>query len=68
MRTPHLHTLIPPPKYSAERVFLDPKIDENKTCNDKPSNISASATYVVNIANLKHTDDIKKDIWNYPGL
>ena len=64
---------IPPTKYSAERILkilLDPEIDENKICNYKPSNISASATYVVNIANLKHPDDIKKNefcIWNYSG-
>ena len=63
-----------PAKYSAKRILkilLDPEIDENNICNDKPSNISASATYVVNIANLKHPDDIKKDefgIWNYSGL
>ena len=63
---------IPPPKYTAERILkilLDPEIDE-KICNDKPSNVSTSATYVVNIANLKHPDDVKKDefgIWNYSG-
>lgn len=64
---------IPPPKYSAEtilRILLDPKLPENRVCKVKPSGIKSSATFVVNIRNLKCVDDIKKDefgIWNYSG-
>ena len=64
---------IPPPKYSADsilKILLDPEIDQDKICKEKPFNVTESATYVVNIKNLQHPDDIKKDqfgIWNYSG-
>ena len=61
---------VPPPKYSADyilKIWLDPDIDKRKICTSKPTNVTRSATYVVNIQSLKHADDIKKDqfgIWN----
>ena len=64
---------VPPPKYSADyilKILLDPDIDKRKICTSKPTNVTRSATYVVNIQSLKHADDIKKDqfgIWNYSG-
>ena len=63
----------PPPKYSAEyilKILLNPEIDKRKICNEKPCNVTESATYVVNMWNLQHPNDIKKDqfgIWNYSG-
>ena len=39
-------------------------------CIEKPTNITESATYVVNTENLSHVDDIKKDefgIRHYSG-
>ena len=39
-------------------------------CQIKPTSISKSATYVVDVRNLRNQDDIKKDefgIWNYSG-
>ena len=54
----------PPPKYSADyilKVLLDPDIDKRKICTSKPTNVTRSATYIVNIQSLKHADDIKKD-------
>ena len=62
-----------PPKYSAEyilKVLLNPKIDEQKICHQKPCNITESSTFVVDVLSLKYPDDIKKDefgIWNYSG-
>jgi hypothetical protein len=64
---------IPPPKYFADsilKILLDPNINKDKICKEKPCNVTESATYVVNIKNLQHPDDIKKDqfgIWNYSG-
>ena len=39
-------------------------------CQVKSTSISKSATYVVDVRNLRNQDDIKKDefgIWNYSG-
>ena len=64
---------IPPPKYPAEkiiRILLDPNIDQNKICHHKPSRITSSATYIVNISRFESVEDIKKDefgIWKYSG-
>ena len=61
----------PPPKYNAERIIkilLQP--DESKICCTKPTGVTRSATYVVNVRSLQNTDDIKKDefgIWKYSG-
>lgn len=62
---------IPPPKYSAERVIkilLHP--DESKACRIKPTAITCSASYVVDVRCLQNQDDRKKDefgIWKYSG-
>ena len=64
---------IPPPSYSAEqilRILLNPNIDGSKICHTRPTNVSKSSTFVVNITNLGHPDDIKKDSfgkWNHSG-
>lgn len=64
---------VPPPKYNAEQILtmlLDPALDKSKICQGKPSNVSQSATFIVDTRNLRHPDDIKKDefgIWNYSG-
>lgn len=42
----------------------------DKICQQKPSNITESSTFVVDVHSLQHPDDIKKDefgIWNYSG-
>ena len=61
----------PPPKYSAERVIkILLQAEKSKVCQRKPTSISKSATYVVDVRNLRNQDDIKKDdfgIWNYSG-
>ena len=63
----------PPKRYTAERILqilLDPSIPKEKICKLKPSNITSSATFVVDVCHLKCVDDIKKDdfgIWNYSG-
>ena len=63
----------PPAKYSAERILqilLNPTLQKDKICNLKPVNVHSSATYVVDVRNLKSMEDIKKDefgIWNYSG-
>ena len=65
---------IPPPKYQAERIskiLLDPTIPPSKICSVRPTRISKSATYVVEISKLKHPDDIKNDMfgsWKHSGF
>ena len=62
-----------PSKYTADRILrilLDPKIPDCKVCKVKPGGVKSSATFVVDVGNLKCVDDIKKDdlgIWNYSG-
>ena len=64
---------IPPPKYQAERILkilLDPTIPPSKICSVRPTNISRSATYIVDVSKLKHPDDIKNDCfgsWKHSG-
>lgn len=61
----------PPHKYTAEqiiKILIDP--DEHKICRVKPSSVTKSATYVVDVRNLQNAEDIKKDefgIWKYSG-
>ena len=58
-------------KYAAEKIIkmlIDP--DESKICREKPSSVTKSATYVVDVRNLQNAEDIKKDefgIWKYSG-
>ena len=60
-------------KYSAERVLeilLNQDIAKDRICMKKPSGITCSASYVVDVRTLDCLDDIKKDefgIWNYSG-
>ena len=61
----------PPAKYNAEwiiKILL--QLDETTVCYVKPSAVTRSASYVVDVRNLQNQDDIKKDefgIWNYSG-
>ena len=63
----------PPSSYSAEqiiRILLNPNIDSLKICQERPTSVNKSSTYVVNITMLGHPDDIKKDSfgkWNHSG-
>ena len=63
----------PPSSYLAEqvlRILLDPNIDPRKVCHGIPTDVTKSSTYVVDLASLKHPDDIKKDffgVWSYSG-
>ena len=62
---------IPPPKYHAERILkilLDPTIPPSKICSVRPTNISRSATYIVDVSKLKHPDDIKNVLGNILDL
>ena len=50
------------------KILLQAK--RSKVCQVKPTSISKSATYVVDVRNLRNQDDVKKDefgIWNYSG-
>ena len=52
------------------RILSDPNIDPQKVCHGIPTDITKSSTYVVDLASLKHPDDIKKDffgVWSYNG-
>lgn len=51
----------PPPSYSAEQILMDPNIDVSKICKERPTHVTRSSTYVVNLTSLGHPDDIKKD-------
>ena len=59
----------PPPKYSAERVIKILRAEKSKVCGKKPTSVSKSATYVIDVRNLQNQDDIKDEfgIWNYSG-
>ena len=63
----------PPPKYSAERVvkiLLDPHLASTKICHSRPTEITESCTYVVDVDKLEKPDDIKNDnfgMWNHSG-
>ena len=49
---------------------LDPKIDEDRIVKQRPLQIHCSSTFVVDITQLSHPDDIKKDMygkWLYKG-
>lgn len=61
----------PPHKYTAEqiiKILIDP--DQHKICHVKPTSVTKSATYVVDVRSLQNAEDIKKDefgIWKYSG-
>ena len=61
----------PPAKYNAERIIkILLQLDETRVCYVKPSAVTRSASYVVDVHNLQNQDNIKKDkfgIWNYSG-
>ena len=59
-----------PSKYNPEqiiKILLQP--DESKICHGKPTAVTRSASYVVNVHNLRNPDDIKDElgIWKYSG-
>ena len=63
----------PPTAYTSEkilRILLDPNINPDKICQERPTNVTHSATYVVDIAKLYYPNDIKKNSfgkWNHSG-
>ena len=63
----------PPKKYSAYRIMqilLNPNIDASRIAKKRPLETSFSATFVVDISKLSHSDDVKKDMygkWLYSG-
>ena len=63
----------PPQKYSAERILrilLDPDVDPNSVCSERPVNIKKSSTFIIDITKLLHEKDVLKDEfgkWNYSG-
>ncbi len=51
-------------------ILLDPEIDTNRVCGERPMQITGSSTFVVDLDSLKHPDDVKKDEfgkWHYSG-
>ena len=64
---------IPPEKYAAEnivRILLNPKIDKQRVCKQRPLDIQRSSTFVVDLDSLQHPDDVKKDnfgVWTHSG-
>ena len=63
----------PPEKYSAHRIMqilLDPNIDPRRIAKKRPLQTPFSATFLVDLGQLSHPDDIKKDMygkWLYSG-
>ena len=50
------------------KILLEP--DEAKICPGKPTAVTRSASFVVDVRNLQNQDDIKKDefgLWKYSG-
>uniref|UniRef100_A0A1X7THD2 Uncharacterized protein n=1 Tax=Amphimedon queenslandica TaxID=400682 RepID=A0A1X7THD2_AMPQE len=55
---------VPSKSYTGERILeilLDDEIDRKKVCEEQPTLITKSATFVIDINSLKHPDDVKKD-------
>lgn len=63
----------PPEKYSAHRIMqilLDPNIDSSRIAKKRPLQAPFSSTFLVDLGQLLHPDDIKKDMygkWMYSG-
>lgn len=63
----------PPPKYSAEgilKILLNPSMPTSKVCSVRPTNIVKSSTYIIDISQLEHPDDVKNDnfgTWKHSG-
>ena len=56
----------PPAKYYAFKIMqilLNPKIDEDRIAKQRPLQTHCSSTFVVDITQLSHPDDIKKDMY-----
>ena len=54
----------PPKKYSAERIIrilMDPKVDPNKICKQRPLAVNQSATFIVDLNSLQDPEHVKRD-------
>ena len=52
------------------QILLNTHTDDKKVCTKRPSGITQSSTFVVDLDGLHHPDDVKKDEfgkWNYSG-
>lgn len=51
------------------RILCDKKISQDKICRECPRQITKSCTFVVDLDELKHPDDIKDEFgkWQYAG-
>ena len=64
---------VPPERYAAEDIvciLLNPKIDKQKICKQRPLEIQSSSTFIVDLDSLQHPDDVKKDnfgVWTHSG-
>lgn len=62
-----------PTKYLAEdiiNVLFDPELDSALICSEKPTSVSSSAAFIVDVTSLSDADDVKRDCygkWNYTG-
>ena len=45
------------------KILLDPNIEDCNIAKRRPLETHCSATFVVDVRNLKHQDDIKKDMY-----
>ena len=54
----------PPKKYFAERIIrilMDPKVDPNKICKQRPLAVNQSATFIVDLNSLQDPEHVKRD-------
>ena len=62
---------VPSGQYSVESILsmlLEP--DESKVCSQRPTNITGSSTFILDLDKLAHPDDAKKDNfgkWSHSG-
>lgn len=52
------------------QILLNPTIHPHIICKTRPSNITKSDTYIVDLDCLEHPDDVRRDEfgrWNYSG-
>ena len=52
------------------KILLDPDLDSNRICTSRPTLITESSTFVIDVTKLEHPGDVKNDnfgIWCHSG-
>ena len=52
------------------QILVSPHLDTSKVCTPRPTKVSCSSTYVIDLSKLAHPDDVKNDnfgVWSHSG-